>query len=55
MTVKKKKERVRHLGIRINESLHARLVSEAIADRRSLTTELLVLLEEALGARRPKG
>ncbi|KAB2381013.1 Arc family DNA-binding protein [Actinomadura montaniterrae] len=37
------------LSLRLPETLHARLVEQASADRRSLNSEILHLLENALG------
>lgn len=49
---KTKKEVLKHLGLRIPAALHKELVAAAIADRRSLSDELLVLLEQALSRRK---
>jgi plasmid stability protein len=46
-------------ALRIPEELHARLVNQAAADRRSVNSEILHLLEAGLGsaeaANRPDG
>ena len=47
-----KRERLKNLGMRIPVSLHKRLVQAAVADRRSLSDEVLVLIELGLKHRR---
>lgn len=49
---KSKKDVLRHLGVRVPAALHRQLVQAAVADRRSLIDEIIVLLESALARRK---
>lgn len=42
---------MKNLNVRIDDELHARLVEAAHQDKRSLNSEILILLHEALDTR----
>ena len=42
---------MKNLNVRIDDQLHSRLTEAAQLDKRSLNSEILILLEEALNTR----
>jgi predicted HicB family RNase H-like nuclease len=42
---------MKHISLRLPDDTHARLAAAAAADRRSLNTMIVVLIEEGLSAR----
>ena len=47
-----KREATKHLGLRVPLALHRQLAKAAVDDRRSLSDEIIVLLEQALAGRK---
>ncbi len=48
MATIKKKEQIKHLGLRLPVQLHKRLVDRANKDRRTLNDQVIVMLEQVL-------
>jgi predicted HicB family RNase H-like nuclease len=44
---------MKNLNVRLDDELHARLVRVARQDKRSLNSEILILLDEALAVLEP--